>query len=148
LSGLRSVIVITPEVRIIRCVGAILRDSAGRLLLVQRAHDPGAGLWSLPGGRVEPGESDTDALARELLEETGLIVRIGPLIGTVERPAPNGVYLIFDYACEALGGTFRAGDDAADAAWVDATTFAALHRAGSLTTQLADTLREWGVVPG
>jgi len=116
--------------------------------LVQRAHDPGAGLWSLPGGRVEPGESDEAALARELLEETGLTVRVGPLIGTVERPAPNGIYLIFDYSCETLGGTLRAGDDAADAAWVDAATFFALDGAGSLTTQLADTLREWGVLPG
>ena len=145
--GLRSVIVITPHVRIIRCVGAIVRDSAGRVLLVQRAHDPGRGLWSIPGGRVEPGESDATALRRELLEETGLTVQVGPLVGSVERPAPDGVYLIFDYACEAVGGTLQAGDDAADAGWFDGPAFAALHNAGSLTTQLADTLREWGVAP-
>lgn len=115
--------------------------------MVQRAHDPGRGLWSLPGGRVEPGESDAEALQRELIEETGLTARIGRLVGSVERPAPDGVYLIFDYACDPTGGELRAGDDAADAAWFDATEFNALHRAGSLTTQLAETLHEWGVLP-
>lgn len=134
-------------VRIIRCVGAIVRDSAGRLLLVQRNNEPGRGLWSLPGGRVEAGESDATALARELLEETGLAVRPGALVGSVERAAPNGVYLIYDYACEVVGGTLRPGDDAGDAVWVDPAGFAALDRAGALTPLLAETLREWGQVP-
>ena len=116
--------------------------------MVQRAHDPGRGLWSLPGGRVEPGESDAAAVRRELLEETGLTVHVGVLVGSVDRPAPNGVYRIFDYACEVTGGSLRACDDAADAAWFDGPTFDALHNAGSLTPQLADTLREWGVAPG
>lgn len=124
-------------------MGGILRDSAGRLLLVQRAHDPGRGLWSLPGGRVEPGESDAAALRREILEETGLTVRVGRLVGSVRRPAPTGTYLIFDYACDATGGTLRPGDDATDTAWVDAAAFAALD----LTPQLADTLDQWGVAP-
>jgi 8-oxo-dGTP diphosphatase len=133
-------------VRIIRCVGGIVRDTAGRLLLVRRANDPGRGLWSLPGGRVEAGESDADALSRELLEETGLSVRAGRLVGSVERPAPTGTYLIFDYACELTGGRARPGDDALDVAWVDPFAFTALEQAGALTAQLADTLRQWGVV--
>ena len=61
----------------IPCVGAIIRDPAGRLLLIKRGHDPEAGRWSLPGGRVEPGESDAQALVREMREETGLIVQPG-----------------------------------------------------------------------
>ena len=133
-------------VRIIRCVGGILRDTAGRLLLVQRKNEPGRGSWSLPGGRVEPGESDAEALARELVEETGLRVLPGALVGTVERPAPDGVYLINDYAGEVLGGTLSAGDDALDAAWVDAAGFDALERAGALVPLLADTLRDWRVL--
>lgn len=104
-------------------------------------------MWSLPGGRVEPGESDAEALRRELDEETGLTATVGPLIGSVERPAPDGVYLIFDYACDPTGGELRPGDDAADAAWFDAAEFAALEHAGSVTTQLGDTLRDWGVLP-
>ncbi|MGI8799897.1 MAG: NUDIX hydrolase, partial [Pseudonocardia sp.] len=59
----------------VACVGAIVRDAAGRLLLVQRVNEPGAGRWSLPGGRVEPGETDQDAVVREVAEETGLQVR-------------------------------------------------------------------------
>ena len=134
-------------VRIIRCVGGIVRDSAERLLLVRRANEPGRGLWSLPGGRVEAGESDADAVARELREETGLSVCSGQLVGTVERPAPDGTYLISDYACTVAGGTLRAGTDALDAAWFDTTEFTALEHAGSLTPQLAETLRAWRVVP-
>ncbi|MFL6142364.1 MAG: NUDIX hydrolase [Labedaea sp.] len=130
----------------IRCVGGILRDTAGRLLLVQRKNEPGRGRWSLPGGRVEPGETDAEALARELVEETGLRVQPGALVGTVEQPAPGGVYLINDYAGEVLGGTLRPGDDALDAAWVDTAGFAALERAGALSPLLADTLRDWRVV--
>src|ERR1700754_3923957 len=108
---LRCVSVTGAHIPMIRCVGAVVHDSAGRLLLVQRGHEPGLGLWSLPGGRVEPDETDEQAVTRELLEETGLSVRSGALVGRVERPAPAGVYEIFDYACTVVGGALRAGDD-------------------------------------
>jgi ADP-ribose pyrophosphatase YjhB (NUDIX family) len=124
---------------LIRCVGAVVHDAAGRLLVVRRAHDPGRGQWSLPGGRVEPGESDASAVARELREETGLEVRVGPLVGSVQR----GSYLIFDYAAEAVGGQLRAGDDATAAAWVTRAEFAELD----LVAKLSDVLTEWDVLP-
>jgi 8-oxo-dGTP diphosphatase len=131
----------------IRCVGAIVHDAAGRLLLIKRGHAPGAGLWSLPGGRVEPGETDAQAVIRELLEETGLSIRPGSLVGRVERPAPAGVYEIFDYAAVVTGGELRAGDDAAGAAWVSRAEFDGLAGRGELVALLAETLRDWDVLP-
>jgi 8-oxo-dGTP diphosphatase len=117
------------------------------LLLVQRANDPGRGQWSLPGGRVEAGEDDASAVARELHEETGLVVRAGSLVGSVSRPAPRGVFMIFDYAAEVVGGELSAGDDASAAAWVDLVTFTDLDRRGLLVDLLAETLTGWGVLP-
>lgn len=131
----------------IRCVGAVVHDPDGRLLLVRRANDPGRGQWSLPGGRVEPGESDASAVAREIHEETGLLVRAGSLVGSVSRPAPAGVYVIFDYAAEVVGGQLSAGDDASDVAWVDLVTFTDLDRRGLLVDQLAVTLTAWQALP-
>ncbi|WP_158885380.1 NUDIX hydrolase [Amycolatopsis anabasis] len=127
----------------VRCVGGIVYDGAGRLLLVQRANEPGRGRWSLPGGRVEGEETDAAAVIRELREETGLEVRPGALVGTVVR----GPYEIFDYRCAVTGGRLRAGDDAADARWVGAAEIAELDDAGALTDGLVDTLRNWNALP-
>lgn len=118
-------------------MGAIIvRDD--HLLLVRRGHPPGEGLWSIPGGRVEPGETDTEAVERELAEETGLLVRVGALAGTVVR----GDYLIRDYLAEVVGGELVPGDDAADARWYP---LGELHRL-PLTTGLLDALSDWGVI--
>ena len=72
------------------CVGAVVRDGAGRLLLIKRGHDPEAGKWSLPGGRIEPGETGAQALVREMREETRLTIIPWPLLGAVERPGSPG----------------------------------------------------------
>src|SRR5256886_4451784 len=102
----------------IRCVGAIITDDTGRLLLIQRGHEPEEGRWSLPGGRVRPGESDWDALVREVREETGLHVEPGRLIGEVQRPAPGGaIFDIHDHAATVSGGGLPARDDAPHARW-------------------------------
>jgi 8-oxo-dGTP diphosphatase len=124
-------------------VGAIVTDDTGRLLLVKRGHEPEAGRWSLPGGRVNPGESDPQAVVREVHEETGLRVEPGRLVGEVERPAPGGaVFDIHDYAASVSGGALAPGDDAADARWIDPADIGQL----SLTTGLAETLAAWGVL--
>ena len=96
----------TPAKRRVPCVGALVHDDDGRLLVVRRAHEPGRGLWSVPGGRVEPGESDPVAVEREVLEETGLHVTVGIRVGTVVRDGPGGSsYDIRDYACIVAGPT-------------------------------------------
>jgi 8-oxo-dGTP diphosphatase len=129
---------------VVPCVGAVIWDAGHRrFLLIKRGHEPGAGLWSLPGGRVEAGESDAEALVREMREETGLSVTPGRLIGSVRRPAPDGNVLeIKDYEAEVTGGTLKAGDDAADVRWVDAAELATLP----LTPGLVEALTSWGVL--
>jgi 8-oxo-dGTP diphosphatase len=127
----------------IRCVGGIAFDAHGRLLLIRRANDPGSGQWSLPGGRVEPGETDKEAVVRELFEETGLDVIPGTLVGTVSR----GPYEIHDYRCTVAGGVLTAGDDASDARWADAADLSALEAAGELVDLLYVTLRDWKALP-
>lgn len=122
-------------------------DTQGRLLLVQRANEPGRGLWSIPGGRVEPGETDAAAVVRELLEETGLRVAVGRLAGIVTRPAASGLYEIYDYECQVIEGELVPGDDAAEAVWIDLATFTTLERTNLLTDGLAPTLRDWDMLP-
>lgn len=128
----------------VRCVGAVVRDDDGHLLLIRRGHPPGEGLWSLPGGRVEAGEPDDVAVARELLEETGLLAEVGGLIDVVARPGPdNVVYDIYEYAVTPAGGTLRPGDDAIDVRWVDEVALRALPT----TPGLIEALTDWGVLP-
>ena len=128
---------------VIPCVGAIVTDGQGRLLMIKRGHDPGAGLWSIPGGRIEPGETDAEAVVREMIEETGLTVEVGRLIGRVQRPGLNGAVIdIRDYAATVTGGTLHAGDDAADARWVAPGELESLD----ITEGLIDALTDWGVL--
>jgi 8-oxo-dGTP diphosphatase len=132
----------------IPCVGAVIKDEAGRLLLIKRGHEPGMGLWSIPGGRIEPGESDARALVREVLEETGLAIVPGRLLGAVQRPGLAGAVVdIRDYLAVVTGGELTAGDDAADARWVTPAAMARMEAQGLLTSGLTEALASWGVLP-
>lgn len=101
-------------------VGGLIIRPDGRVLVVRRAHPPGAGSWSLPGGKVRPGERLQEALRREMLEETGLSVLVGPLLDVVEVLREGFHYVVIDYLCTPLGDAdmARASDDASELRWV------------------------------
>ena len=134
------------EPPVVACVGAVVLDAAGRILLIRRGHDPHAGLWSLPGGRVENGETLEQAVRREVLEETGLRVRPGAVVGLVRIPGASVVYDVVDLACTLDPPDQQpvAGDDASDVVLADAATLDRLP----CTPRLIETLRGWGVLPG
>ncbi|WP_369139954.1 NUDIX domain-containing protein [Modestobacter versicolor] len=127
------------------CVGAVVHDAAGRLLLVRRGHAPSAGLWSVPGGRLEAGESEAEAVVREVAEETGLTVRADHVVGRVRVDGDGVVFTVTDWACTLLDPAERpvAGDDAADVTFVDAGGLAALEMAPGVVAALSG----WGVLP-
>ena len=131
--------------RRVPCVGAVVRDDLGRLLLVRRGTDPGRGQWSVPGGRVERGEPPAVAAAREVLEETGLRVVVRDSVGVVERAGPEGqTYVIEDFHAELApdAGEMRAGDDADEARWFTEAEVASLD----CVDGLVDALLDWGVL--
>jgi mutator protein MutT len=134
------------EPPVVACVGAVVHDAQGRLLLIQRGHAPAQGRWTLPGGRVEPGETPEAAVVREVREETGLTVRPGAVVGQVRIPGEGVTYEVVDFACTLARADEVpvAGDDA------DAVTFASAADLDRLPTtpRLVETLRAWGALPG
>ncbi|HWA67292.1 MAG TPA: NUDIX hydrolase [Mycobacteriales bacterium] len=116
------------------CAGAVIRDDAGRLLLVRRANPPAKGSWTLPGGRVEAGETPRQAAAREVAEETGLTVTVGDLLATV----PVLGYRVHDFAATVVSGRLQPADDAADARWFSLRELGALDLSPGLLDALAD----------
>lgn len=123
-------------------VGAVVVDH-DRLLLVRRGRGPAQGDWSVPGGRVELGETLAEAVTRELREETGLDGVCGPLIGWAERIDDDTHHVILDFEVTIVGDDeLVAGDDAAEAAWVD------LHAVGEmrLVEGLAEFLHDHGIL--
>lgn len=105
-------------------VGAVIFDG-NRVLLVKRAHAPLRGEWSLPGGAVELGETLDAAVAREVLEETGLEVDVGPVVEVVDRVHHSSDerieyhFVIIDYLCTVRAGIATHGSDASDVRWAE-----------------------------
>jgi mutator protein MutT len=127
-----------PEV----CVGAIVVDS-DRLLLIRRGRGPAQGAWSVPGGRVEPGETLAEAVVREVAEETGLECVCGELVGWVERIDDEHHFVILDFGVTLLDDRAPvAGDDAAEVAWIPLADVAE-H---ALVEGLAEFLHQHGVI--
>ena len=130
----------------IPCIGAIVFDEQGRLLLVQRANPPAQGKWSLPGGRLEPGENSETGVVREVREETGLDVTVIREVGTIQRDALLGdTYVIRDFLCAlSTDATPVADDDASDAGFFTLTEVIELPTSEGLL----EALREWDLIPG
>ena len=127
-----------PEV----CVGAVVVVDDD-LLLIRRGRGAAQGKWSVPGGRVEPGELLAEAVVRELLEETGLEGVCEDLVGWAERIDDERHYVILDFRVTLLERTEpTAGDDAAEARWVPLADVAELN----LVEGLAEFLHDHGIV--
>jgi ADP-ribose pyrophosphatase YjhB (NUDIX family) len=107
----------------IAAVGAVVLDG-GSVLLVRRGQEPQKGEWSIPGGAVELGETLEQAVRREVLEETGLLVepvRVVEVLDRIVRDADGRVafhYVLIDYVCRVTGGTLCCASDADEARWV------------------------------
>ena len=115
----------------------------GKVVLIRRKYEPLKGHWSLPGGMVEVGETLATALTREMLEETGLAVEVGPVIEVFDRITRDEErrvryhFVLIDYLCWPLDGTLRAGSDADAAVWADPETLAGY----SLTEKATSVIR-------
>jgi ADP-ribose pyrophosphatase YjhB (NUDIX family) len=130
----------SPERPLIGVGAVVVKD--GSLLMVQRANEPYAGAWSVPGGTLEHGEYLTDAVRREVMEETGIDVEVGDLLGILELwRDPH--YVILDYVATPVGDAEpRAGDDASDVRWVPLEEIPTME----CTPLFVETLRGWGVL--
>jgi len=105
-------------------VGAVIWNDRGEIVLIRRGQEPRLGEWSIPGGRLEWGESVREAIIREVREETGLEIEIAGLIDVVDSVTRNEAgeivrhYVLIDFLVRSIAGTLRAGSDAAEAHWV------------------------------
>jgi ADP-ribose pyrophosphatase YjhB (NUDIX family) len=124
-------------------VGAVILDDGGRVVLVKRGHEPQKGQWSLPGGALEVGETLEAGAAREVLEETGLVVEVGPVIEVFDRILMDETgrvgyhFVLIDYLCRPRGGTLRAGSDVDDVVLVDPSALAPYDVAEKARTVIA-----------
>ena len=113
-------------------VGAVI-VADGKVLIVKRKYDPLAGQWSLPGGGVELGETLEDSIVREMPEETGLDIEVGPVIEVFDRITRDDDgqvryhFVLVDYLCWPVGGELQASSDVADARFVDPADLPQYH---------------------
>jgi len=126
-----------PERPVVGVGGVILVED--RVVLIRRRFEPLAGRWSLPGGALELGETLETGVAREMLEETGLEVEVGPVIDVFDRITFDDArrvryhFVLVDFLCRPVGGELRAGSDADDALAVQAEELGAYNLTAKAT---------------
>jgi 8-oxo-dGTP diphosphatase len=114
-------------------IGAVVLDDHRRVVLVKRRYEPLAGQWSLPGGALELGETLEAGVAREILEETGLVVDVGPVVEVFDRILVDEAgkvryhFVLVDYLCRILGGVMQAGSDVEDVQVADPADLVSLR---------------------
>jgi len=110
-----------PSLPVVGVGAVIVRD--GLVLIVRRANPPLQGEWSIPGGALDLGEKLRDGVAREVREETGLEVEVGPVLDVFDSIFPDAEgrtqyhYVLVDYLCRPLSGTAIAASDATELRW-------------------------------
>jgi 8-oxo-dGTP diphosphatase len=132
-----------PEAPIV-AVGAIILEGS-RIVLVQRGKEPSPGMWTFPGGAIELGEPIREAVRREALEETGLLVDVGEVFTVIDNVVPDEQgrpryhYVIVDFLARPVGGTLRAGSDVDAACWASLADLDGLEmteKAGQIARRL------------
>ncbi|MBM3778529.1 MAG: NUDIX domain-containing protein [Acidimicrobiia bacterium] len=140
-----------PERPIVGVGGVIVE--ADRVVLVRRRYDPLAGQWSLPGGTLELGETLEAAVAREMLEETGLVVDVGAVVEVFDRIMLDETrrvryhFVLVDYLCRPVSGTLQAGSDVDDARFVPRDRLAP-YRLTAKATAVIERAFALGLAPG
>ncbi len=128
-------------------VGAVIVD-AGRVLVIKRGVEPLKGRWSVPGGAVELGETLREAIAREVLEETGLVIEAIEVLEVFDNiyrdpeGRPQYHYVLIDFVCRMTGGVLQAGSDVSEAAWVRPEELSALQMTPNTERVIRKALKE------
>lgn len=135
-------------------VGGVILSDAGQVLIVKRGQEPLAGQWSLPGGMLEIGETLEAGVAREMLEETGLVVSVGPVVEVFDRILLDDTgqvryhFVLIDYLCRVRGGVLRAGSDVEAAEFVNPQVVAAYRLTEKAQDVIAAAVRMHVGAPG
>jgi 8-oxo-dGTP diphosphatase len=134
-----------PDRPVIAVGAAVCRG--GRVLIVQRGREPSLGVWTVPGGVVDLGERMREAAAREVREECGLEIEVGPVVGTLDNivrddgGAIRFHYAIVDFAARYVSGEIRLNDELMDAVWITTDQYDAYHVPRKARDVLTEALR-------
>jgi 8-oxo-dGTP diphosphatase len=131
-------------------VGAVIIHE-GRALIVQRAYEPRKGEWTVPGGVLEVGETLRAGVEREVLEETGLVVKAGDVVDVFENiwPDANGKtefhFVLIDFMCELISGDLKPATDVSNARWITPNELPSLELIGKTSLAIRKGFEKKGI---